>query len=82
MSVLQAALIAVLYAFARSSFNAGLGRYVLSQPLIAGTLVGAILGDPLRGAQIGGALNLSTLALTQLRIVAGPDVALIGFYAG
>ena len=79
MSVLQAALIALLYAFARSSFNAGLGRYVLSQPLIAGTLVGALLGDPVRGAQIGGALNLSTLALTQLRIVAGPDVALIGY---
>ncbi len=79
MSVLQAALIALFYAFARSSFNAGLGRYVLSQPLVAGTLVGAILGDPLRGAQIGGALNLSTLALTQLRIVSGPDVALIGY---
>jgi len=79
VSVLQAALIALLYAFARSSFNAGLGQYVLSQPLIAGTLAGALLGDPLRGAQIGGALNLSTLALSQLRIVAGPDVAMIGY---
>jgi mannose/fructose/N-acetylgalactosamine-specific phosphotransferase system component IID/mannose/fructose/N-acetylgalactosamine-specific phosphotransferase system component IIC len=79
VSVLQAALIALFYAFARSSFNLGLGRYVFAQPLVAGTIVGAILGDPLRGAQIGGALNLSTLALTQLRLVTGPDVALVGY---
>jgi PTS system mannose-specific IID component len=79
MSVLQAALIAFFYAFARSSFNAGLGWYVLSQPLVAGTIAGALLGDPLRGAVIGGALNLSTLALSQLRLNFGPDVALIGY---
>ncbi len=79
MSVLQAAVIAFFYAFARSSFNAGLGRYVLSQPLIAGAIAGALLGDPLRGAVIGGALNLSTLALSQLRLNFGVDVALIGY---
>jgi PTS system mannose-specific IID component len=81
MSVLQAALIAFFYTFAKSSFNAGLGGYVLSQPLVAGTITGALLGDPLRGAQIGGALNLVTLALTQLnaRLRFGPDVALIGY---
>lgn len=79
MSVLQAALIALLYAFARSAFSAGLGGYVLSQPLVAGTLAGALLGDPLRGAQIGGALNLGTLALSQLRLRIGPDVALVGY---
>jgi PTS system mannose-specific IID component len=79
MSVLQAALIALFYAFARSSFNAGLGRYVLSQPLVAGTIAGALLGDPLRGAQVGGAFNLGTLALSQLRVPIGPDVALIGY---
>ena len=79
MSVLQAALIALFYAFARSSFNAGLGGYVLSQPLVAGTIAGALLGDPLRGAQIGGAFNLSTLALSQLRVPVGPDIALIGY---
>lgn len=79
MSVLQAALIALLYAFARSAFNAGLGGYVLSQPLVAGTLAGALLGDPLRGAQIGGALNLGTLALSQLRLRVGPDPALVGY---
>ncbi|MCL6509239.1 MAG: PTS system mannose/fructose/sorbose family transporter subunit IID [Anaerolineae bacterium] len=79
MSVLQAALIALFYAFARSAFNAGLGGYVLSQPLVAGTIVGALLGDPIRGAQIGGALNLGTLALSQLRVQIGPDVALIGY---
>ncbi|MCS6846264.1 MAG: PTS system mannose/fructose/sorbose family transporter subunit IID [Anaerolineae bacterium] len=79
MSVLQAALIALFYAFARSAFNAGLGGYVLAQPLVAGTIAGALLGDPIRGAQIGGALNLGTLALSQLRVQVGPDVALIGY---
>lgn len=79
MSVLQAALIALFYAFARSSFNAGLGGYVLAQPLVAGTIAGALLGDPIRGAQIGGALNLGTLALSQIRVQVGPDVALIGY---
>lgn len=79
MSVLQAALIALFYALARSSFNAGLGGYVLAQPLVAGAIAGALLGDPLRGAQIGGALNLGTLALSQLRVNVGPDVALIGY---
>lgn len=79
MSVLQAALIALFYAFARSSFNAGLGGYVLSQPLVAGMITGALLGNPILGAQIGGALNLSTLALSQMRISVGPDVALIGY---
>jgi PTS system mannose-specific IID component len=79
MSVLQAALIALFYAFARSSFNAGLGGYVFAQPLVAGTIAGALLGDPLRGAQIGGAFNLGTLALSQLRVPIGPDVALVGY---
>jgi mannose/fructose/N-acetylgalactosamine-specific phosphotransferase system component IID/mannose/fructose/N-acetylgalactosamine-specific phosphotransferase system component IIC len=79
MSVIQSALIAFFYAFALSSFNAGLGPYVLSQPLVAGTIVGLLLGDPLRGAAIGGALNLSTLALSNLRLRVGPDVALVGY---
>jgi len=79
MSVLQAALIALFYAFARSSFNAGLGGYVFSQPLVAGMIAGALLGDPLRGAQIGGTFNLGTLALSQLRVPIGPDIALIGY---
>lgn len=81
MSVLQAALIALFYAFARSSFNAGLGYYVLSQPLVAGTISGALLGDPIRGAQIGGALNLALLALNplQAQLRLGPDPALVGY---
>jgi len=79
MSVLQAALIAIFYAFARSSLNAGLGGYVLSQPLVAGTIAGALLGDPLRGAQIGGFFNLGTLALSPLRTATGPDIALVGY---
>ena len=50
MSLIQALLLALAYAFARSSFNFGLGTYVLSQPLVAGLLAGILLGDPARGA--------------------------------
>ncbi len=79
MSVIQAALIALAYAFARASFNAGLGWYVLSQPLVAGTIAGLLLGDPLRGAAVGGTLNLAVLALSQLRLPMEPDIALVGY---
>ena len=79
MSVIQAVLIALAYTFARSAFNFGLGNYVFSQPLVAGTLVGLLLGDPVRGAAIGGTLNLASLGLSQLKLKLGPDVALIGY---
>ena len=79
MSVFQAAFIALFYTFARSAFNAGLGGYILSQPLVAGTLAGLVLGDPIAGAALGGLINLGTLALSNLRLRAGPDVALIGY---
>ncbi len=79
MSVFQAALIALFYAFSQSAFNAGLGGYILSQPLVAGTIVGLLLGDPLAGAALGGVLNLSALALSQLRLRFGPDLALAGY---
>jgi mannose PTS system EIID component len=81
MSVFQAAFIALFYTFARSAFNAGLGGYILSQPLVAGTLAGLVLGDPIDGAIIGGLINLGTLALNtaSLRLRVGPDVALIGY---
>lgn len=79
MSVLQAALIALCYAFARSSFNFGLGEVVLAQPLVAGTIVGFLLGAPLEGAAMGGAINIATLGLSQWKLRSGPDVALIGY---
>ncbi|MCL4506074.1 MAG: PTS system mannose/fructose/sorbose family transporter subunit IID [Chloroflexi bacterium] len=79
MSVFQAAFIALFYTFARSSFNAGLGAYILSQPLVAGAIAGLLLGDPIAGAALGGVLNLATLALSNLRLRVGPDVALIGY---
>jgi len=79
MSVFQAAFIALFYTFARSAFNAGLGAYIFSQPLIAGTIAGLLLGDPLAGAALGGVLNLGALALSNLRLKFGPDVALIGY---
>ncbi|HEY3290686.1 MAG TPA: PTS system mannose/fructose/sorbose family transporter subunit IID [Anaerolineae bacterium] len=79
MSVFQAAFIALFYAFTRSAFNAGLGGYIFAQPLVSGTIAGLLLGDPISGAALGGVLNLATLALSNLRLKSGPDVALIGY---
>lgn len=79
MSVIQAALIALCYAVARSALPAGLGPTVLSQPIVAGALAGLILGEPARGAALGAALNLGTLGLSSLRLRSGPDIGLIGY---
>ncbi|MCS7060113.1 MAG: PTS system mannose/fructose/sorbose family transporter subunit IID [Anaerolineae bacterium] len=79
MTVFQAALIALFYTFSQSAFSAGLGAYVFSQPLIAGTVVGFLLGDPLGGAAVGAMLNVIALALNPLRLRLGPDLALAGY---
>jgi mannose/fructose/N-acetylgalactosamine-specific phosphotransferase system component IIC len=79
MSVIQAALIALFYAFARSSFSAGLGNSVFAQPLVGGAIAGLILGDPARGAALGAGLNLATLGLSALRVRVAPDIGLMGY---
>ncbi|MEO6063777.1 MAG: PTS system mannose/fructose/sorbose family transporter subunit IID [Thermoflexales bacterium] len=79
MSVIQAALIALFYAFARSAFTAGLGNIVFAQPLVGGAIAGLILGDPARGAALGAGLNLATLGLSALRVRVGPDIGLMGY---
>lgn len=79
MSVIQAALIALFYAFARSAFSAGLGNTVFAQPLVGGAIAGLILGDPARGAALGAGLNLATLGLSALRVRVGPDIGLMGY---
>jgi mannose/fructose/N-acetylgalactosamine-specific phosphotransferase system component IID/mannose/fructose/N-acetylgalactosamine-specific phosphotransferase system component IIC len=79
MSVIQAALIALFYAFARSSFSAGLGGAVFAQPLVGGAIAGLLLGDPARGAALGAGLNLATLGLSALRVRVGPDIGLMGY---
>ena len=81
MSPLQAVVIALGYAFARSTLCAGLGGMVFSQPLFAGAFAGLVMGDPVAGAALGGALNLATLAISTVQKplpVAG-ELALVGY---
>lgn len=81
MSLFQAVVIALGYAFARSAACAGLGNQVLSQPLFAGAFAGLVIGQPLAGAALGGVLNLASLAIStsQKPLPPSADVGLIGY---
>lgn len=54
----QAAGIALIYYLGNSTWLAGVGYFTVYRPLVAGTLVGLILGDPVQGAIIGATINL------------------------
>jgi len=62
VSVWQAALIALGYYLASSPWLFGLAFFTLYRPLVAGFLVGCILGDPAQGTLIGAAINVPVLA--------------------
>ena len=49
----QAIVIAFLYYFADAPFWFGDGYYVLQRPIVAGFLVGLVMGDPVQGTIIG-----------------------------
>ena len=57
MSILQAFLISLVYFFANSTLL-GVGFFTLYRPLVAGFVVGLILGNPALGTQIGASINL------------------------
>ena len=38
--------------------GAALGQFMVSRPFVSGTLAGAVLGDPLMGAMVGGVMEL------------------------
>lgn len=58
ISLVQAILIGFGYYLSQSPWIFGLSFYTLNRPLVAGLLVGVILGDPGQGALIGAAINL------------------------
>lgn len=60
----QAVLIGAVYylGFNGTPWLTNLGATIANRPLIAGTLVGFILGDPVTGCVIGAAINLPYLA--------------------
>lgn len=58
ISLFQSILIGFGYYLSQGPWIAGLSFYTLNRPLVAGLLVGLILGDPGQGALIGAAINL------------------------
>ena len=62
VNVWQAALLAIGYYLASSPWLFGLAFFTLYRPLVAGFLVGCILGDPAQGTLIGAAINVPVLA--------------------
>jgi PTS system mannose-specific IID component len=78
VSVWQAALIAIGYYLANSPWLFGLAFFTLYRPLVAGFLVGLILGDPAQGTLIGAAINIPYLGF----ISAGGNLPADAGFAG
>ena len=74
----QAALIAVGYYLSNSPWLFGLAFFTLYRPLVAGFLVGLILGDPAQGTLIGAAINIPYLGF----ISAGGNLPADAGFAG
>jgi PTS system mannose-specific IID component len=58
VSLFMAFIVGVLYYASMSPFFANLGFTVLYRPLVAGTLVGLLMGRPLEGMTIGANINV------------------------
>ena len=78
VGILQAALVALGYYLSNSPWIFGNGGFFgLYRPLVAGFIVGIILGDPVQGAAIGAAINVLYLGFISAggAIPADPSVA-------
>ena len=74
----QAALVGLGYYLSNSPWILGIGGFFgLYRPLVAGLIVGIIFGDPVKGAQIGAAINLLYIGFISAggSIPADPSVA-------
>ncbi|WP_213951047.1 PTS sugar transporter subunit IIC [Tepidanaerobacter syntrophicus] len=78
ISTLQAFLIGIVYYLGNSTWLAGVGYYTVYRPLVAGTLVGIILGDPVQGAVVGATINLMYLGFISAGGALPGDPALAG----
>ena len=79
VSVWQAALIAIGYYLANSPWLFGLAFFTLYRPLVAGFLVGLILGDPAQGTLIGAAINVPYLGFISAGGNLPADASLAGW---
>jgi mannose/fructose/N-acetylgalactosamine-specific phosphotransferase system component IID/mannose/fructose/N-acetylgalactosamine-specific phosphotransferase system component IIC len=79
VSVWQASLIAIGYYLANSPWLFGLAFFTLYRPLVAGFLVGLILGDPAQGTLIGAAINVPYLGFISAGGNLPADASLAGW---
>jgi mannose/fructose/N-acetylgalactosamine-specific phosphotransferase system component IIC len=78
VSLIQAILVGIGYYLSNSPWLMGNGGFFgFYRPLVAGFVVGIILGDPVKGAQIGAAINILYLGFISAggSIPADPSVA-------
>ncbi|HEY8805383.1 MAG TPA: PTS sugar transporter subunit IIC [Clostridium sp.] len=80
INLVQAILIGIVYYLAINGtpWLTGLGSAELRQPVVAGTLVGLILGDPVQGCIIGAAINLPFIGFISAGGTMSTDPALAG----
>ncbi|MDR3644079.1 MAG: PTS sugar transporter subunit IIC [Clostridia bacterium] len=80
MTILQAALIGILYFLADSPWPfGGMGNYaILYRPVVAGLVVGIILGNPVEGTIIGATINLIYIGMISAGGSKPSDPALAG----
>ncbi len=80
MTVLQALLIGLLYYIANSPWPfGGLGNYaIIYRPMVAGLVVGIILGDPVKGTMIGATINLMYIGFISAGGSMPADMSLAG----
>ena len=74
----RAALVGIGYYLSNSPWLLGIGGFFgLYRPLVAGLIVGIIFGDPVKGAEIGAAINLLYIGFISAggSIPADPSVA-------
>lgn len=79
VSILQAVLIALGYYLSQGPWLFGMGFFTLYRPLVAGFIVGLILGDPGKGTLIGAAINLIYLGFISAGGSIPGDPALAGW---
>lgn len=72
-------IIALGYFLSQSPFLANLGFAAFMRPLIAGTVVGILLGKPVEGAMIGATINLIYLGFISAGGATPADIALAGW---
>lgn len=75
----QALAVAFMYYFSDSPWPFGEGYYVLQRPVVAGFLVGLIMGQPVQGTIIGATINLVYLGHLNVGGSMPSDMALAGY---